>query len=275
MTVTQLIDSTSMMTGTGDKRMDADSQARLLFDRMALDFDRIVKRKDVDYYFQKSTANNNDQMAFYSEATGYYPSGVTGAVPKSGVTLVGYRVNSNFQLERLGKSLVWSGVTSSTAEAGGLGSGDIGMVYLPKTLTGAWPGIVDGMDSDYQVIASQVYRLEYQFLLKGYTDASGGAYPAILSVTPWDTRQAHTAIDGLRDVSAIVVAVAILDETSRKLVQTAQYDAMVSALPNPSGTSSILQSWNNSNYLTASNIPRTAAAQIRIYQRYFYLNPTP
>lgn len=268
--VTQLVNSTSTVTVTGNKRLDADSQARLLFDRMALDFERIVKRADVDYYFQQNTGN--DQMAFYSEATGYYPSGVTGSTPKSGVSLIGYRVTSNYQLERLSKSLVWNGATSSTADAGGLTGSDIGMVFLPKTLTGSWPKVADGTDSNYQVIADQVYRLEYNFLLKPYTDASGATHPAVLSVTPWDTRQSHTTPNGLCDVSAVVVAVAILDETSRKIVQTGQYTAMVSELTEASGSSSILQVWNGSNYLTGSGISQAATSQIRIYQRYFYLN---
>ena len=70
--VMQLINSTSILTGNSNKRMAADSQARLLLDRMAQDFGKIVKRADVDYFFQ--TNAGNDQMAFYSETTGYYCS---------------------------------------------------------------------------------------------------------------------------------------------------------------------------------------------------------
>jgi hypothetical protein len=59
------------------------------------------------------------------------------------------------------------------------------------------------------------------------------------------------------------------------MVQTGQYAAMVSALTEASGTSSIIQAWNGSNYLTGSGISKAAASQLRIYQRYFYLNSTP
>ncbi|MEI6337849.1 MAG: prepilin-type N-terminal cleavage/methylation domain-containing protein, partial [Verrucomicrobiota bacterium] len=270
--VMQLINSTSILTGNSNKRMAADSQARLLLDRMAQDFGKIVKRTDVDYFFQ--TNAGNDQMAFYSETTGYYPSGVTGNTPKSGVSLVGYRVNSNFQLERLSKSLVWNGVTGSTTGAGGLTTSDIAMVFLPKTLTASWPKIADGSDDNYQVIADQVFRLEFQFLLKSYTDPTGGTQPATLSLVPWDTRRSHTAPNGLGDVSAIVVTLALLDTTSRKVVQASQYPGMISALPDAGGTTSALQAWTDSGYLTASNIPPQAAAQIRLYQRYFYLSPS-
>ena len=270
--VSQLISSTSAVTNNGKKRMDADSQARLLLDRMALDFGQIVKRADVDFYFEKHAGN--DQMAFFSEAAGYYPSGVSGPTPKSGASLIGYRVNDNFQLERLSKSLVWSGVNGSTPGAGGVTGSDLPMAFLPNTITGSWGhGIEDGTDPDYHVIADQVYRLEYQFLLKPYTDAAGTVHPAVLSLTPWDTRQAaHSTANGLSDVSAIVVTMAILDNTSRKIVPDGSDQGLVAALPDAEAGTSILQTWNGSGYLKTSGIPPAAAAQIRIYQRYFYLN---
>ena len=76
--------------------MDADSQARQLLDRMAVDFAQMVKRSDVDYYVKSSAASplrhvlqpGNDQIAFYSAVPGYYPP--TGS--QSPVSLVAYRV---------------------------------------------------------------------------------------------------------------------------------------------------------------------------------------
>lgn len=266
-----LVNSAASVAGAGNKRMDTDSQARLLLDRMALDFSKIVKRSDVDYDFQKKTGN--DQMAFYSEATGYYPNGVTGTTLQSGISLVGYRVNSDNQLERLGRSLVWNGVTSSTSGASGVSGIDLkAMAYLPATLSGRWPGIDDGSDANYQVIADSVYRLEFNFLLKSFTDSSGVLQPSVLSLTPWDTRQGHTTANGLADVSAVVVTLGLLDNTSRKLVPSADYAGMITALPDASGSTPILKTWSDSNYLSGSGIPKTAAAQLRIYQRYFYLD---
>ena len=260
--VAQLVNSTALITGTGNKRMDTDSQARLLFDRMALDFGKIVKRPDVDYYFLKNTGN--DQMAFFSEVAGYNPNGVSTSAIQSGVSLVGYWINANYQLERLGKALICTDATNAMVFSSTAG-----------TLTAAWPGIVDGSDANYQVIADRVYRLEYDFLLKPYTDSTGKQKPSVLSLTPWDTRQNHTTANGLADVSAIVVAIGLLDDTSRKIVQAGQYAGMVSALPDASNSTSILQSWSGGSYLTGSGIPRTAMSQLRIYQRTFYLCTTP
>ena len=44
--------STASITTLGHKQMDADSQARQLLDRMAIDFAQMVKRSDVDYFLQ-------------------------------------------------------------------------------------------------------------------------------------------------------------------------------------------------------------------------------
>ena len=69
----------------------------------------MLRRSDVDYYL-KTPANvqpGNDQIAFYSEVPGYYPS--TGA--QSPISLVSYRINAQFRTERLGKGLLWNGVS--------------------------------------------------------------------------------------------------------------------------------------------------------------------
>ena len=51
---TQLLNSAATVTILGHKRMDADSQARQVFDRMAIDFAQMVKRTDVDSYVKDS-----------------------------------------------------------------------------------------------------------------------------------------------------------------------------------------------------------------------------
>src|SRR5213082_3184843 len=95
---TQLLNSAATITILGHKQMDADSEARQLLDRMAIDFAQMVKRFDVDYYVKSNASVSsglrrvlqlgNDQIAFYSAVPGYYP--VTGS--QSPVSLVAYRV---------------------------------------------------------------------------------------------------------------------------------------------------------------------------------------
>src|SRR5258705_6572813 len=104
---TQLLNSAATTMTLGHKRMDADSQARQLLDRMAIDFDQMVKRTDVSY-FVKTTGNTeagNDQITFFSAVPGYYSQGGY----NSNASLVAYRVNADRnsasynKLERMGK----------------------------------------------------------------------------------------------------------------------------------------------------------------------------
>src|SRR6266511_710959 len=131
---TQLLNSAATITTLGHKQMDADSQARQLLDRMAIDFAQMVKRSDVDFFAKGTTAPNsvggtmtgNDRIAFYSGVPGYYPS----TVLQSPVSLVAYRVNSLNgtaafnKLERLGNGLVWNGASPT----------DTPVVFMPLTI---------------------------------------------------------------------------------------------------------------------------------------------
>src|SRR5437867_10057479 len=127
--VAQLMTSATAITRTGNKHIDTDTQARVVFDRMALDFAQMVKRTDVDYYVKQRTGYNghgnghgwgqghhgdlgSDQMAFFTQVPGYYPSGTVSG-QKSPVSLVAYRVNEGSasnpayaKLERMAKGLL-------------------------------------------------------------------------------------------------------------------------------------------------------------------------
>ena len=70
---TQLLNSAATIVTLGNKGMDTDSQARQLLDRMAIDFDQMLKRTDVSYYVKTlgNTETGNDQIAFFSAVPGY------------------------------------------------------------------------------------------------------------------------------------------------------------------------------------------------------------
>src|SRR6059058_810931 len=108
--VAQLMSSTTAITRTGNKHIDTDTQARVVFDRMALDFSQILKRTDIYYYVKqrsgynghgnghgwgqgKNGAKGSDQMAFFSAVPGYYPSNPAGE--HSPISLVAYRVTES------------------------------------------------------------------------------------------------------------------------------------------------------------------------------------
>lgn len=284
--VTQLMNATATVTAMGSKHMDADSAARALFDRMAIDFNQAVKRADVDYYLKGRPAGNNqagnDQIAFYSEVSGYYPSSSN----NSPVSLVAYRLDPNtFRIDRLGKGLQWNGVSIT----------DTPVVFLPIPLASplpsplpsptpsvlpnpAWPQAANmDADADYETIGPQLFRFEYYYVLRGQ-DATTS--PSIFSDTPWDTRAPlnHTGVDGLRDVAAVGVVIAVIDSKTRVLVSDAQLatlagqmkDFNAATMPKPGDLEA---QWQTA--VTGSSLPRLASAAIRIYGRTFYLNSTP
>lgn len=248
LSVARLFDNVATLTTAGSKRMEADGQARPLLDRLAIDFARMLRRSDVDYYL-KTPANvqtGNDQIAFYSEVPGYYPS--TGS--QSPISLVSYRINAQFKVERLGKGLLWNGVSP----------GSTPIAFLPLTIAASWPAATNGTaDPDYEMAAANVFRLEYFYCLTN----------GKLSLTPWDTDAGHTAVNGMQDVTAISVAIAAIDPKSRALLSDTQL-ATVTARMNdfalPMGPGALLARWQEA--LNATNdMPRSAISGVRIYQR--------
>jgi type II secretion system protein J len=259
--VTSLINSAATITTLDSKRMDADSQARQLLDRMAIDFTQMVKRSDVDYYL-KSSANpqtaGNDQLAFYSTVAGYCPATSTSA-QRSPISLVSYRINSQNKLERMGKGLVWNGSTTDTP-----------MVFW-ATIAATWPtATTTASDPDYEEIGPQVFRFEYYYLLRNGT----------VSDTPWDTSAGHTSVTGMQDVAAIVADIAMIDPKSKVLLsdpQIATFTASSQAnfLANYAtgvAPGQLLAQWQN-KLDGITSLPRPAVSGIRLYERYFYLSP--
>ena len=282
--VAQITNSASATVSGSRKHMDADSQARAIFDRMATDIGKMVKRRDMDCIVKGSsndapnnppTMPGNDAMFLFSEAPGY--SSTLTPTQKSPVTLVGYRINESatpgapaYSLERLASAIPW--------ETGAAGSG---VAFLTRaspastpapgsTIATGWSSSVgaiannftDGTSADYQAIGEQVFRFEYCYLLKDGT----------FSNTPFIAP--HTTAQGLQDVSAIVVAFAILDSNSRKIATDLK--KLSEALPDANPPTLMAESWKNkiaeAGFASSVGIPQLAAGQVRIYQRFFYLN---
>ncbi len=252
LSVARLFDNAAALTATANKRMEADGQARSLLDRLAVDFAQMLRRSDIDYYLKTPTnaQPGNDQVAFYSEVPGYYPS--TGS--QSPISLVGYRIGAQFKMERLGKGLLWNGGSSSNTP----------MAFLPLTIATIWPAATDDTtDSDYEIAAANVFRFEYFYCL------TSGNY----SVTPWDTNAGHTGVNGMQDVAALAIAVATIDPKSRVLLSDSHL-ATVAARMNDVADSmepgALLAQWQDA-LNTTDDMPRSAISGIRIYQRSFPL----
>jgi len=261
---TQLLNSAATTTTLGNKRMDADSQERQLLDRMAIDFDQMLKRRDVSYFVKSlgNTQAGNDQIAFFSTVPGYYPSGA-----ESPLSVVAYRVNNNNKLERLGKGLVWNGVSAT----------DTPMIFLPLTISNTWPYATNqNSDPAYEVMGSDVFRFEYYYLLSS-SPSVGTANQ--LSAGPWSSTNTFS----VKDVAAIVISIAVIEPKSKVLLTDSQIATLAGSLidygtpaagcpaPDWQRPGKLLEQWqcvlDNTN-----SFPRPAISGIRLYERYYYLN---
>jgi len=327
--LTQLINNAAPIARTANKHIDTDTQARVVLDRMAVDFAKMLKRTDVDYYVKGPTnytghgnghaygkkvqtgQQGSDQIAFFSQAPGYYPS--TGT--QSPITLVAYRVNSDsswqsyLKLERMAKGLLCNGVlNNAVTNPNNKNSRAIlyPIVFFPGQITagtgawaqpwGPWAAAItnnssggansSSYDPDYETIGPQVFRFEYYYLLKNGT----------VTDVPWDTtaRPTQTSLTnpvdiGLTDIEAIAVTIAVIDPQSRSLVSDSSLFDLASDMAdfknakgngNPAKKIGDLEaSWNTTVLTVASTgqtstglaVPPAAASAIRIYNRYFDL----
>ena len=262
--LSQLINSAASIATLGNKRMDADSQARPLLERMALDFAQIVKRSDVSYYLKTAGTpmTGNDLVGFYSAVQGYYPT------TPSPISVVAYRVNSDASssvayncLERMGKGLDWNGASTTSMP----------VVFLPLTIHGTWPSVasssayddIDPAKKTYEIIGPQVFRFEYYYLEK--TTGNLVAYPAAWTSLP---------VVAIKDAAAIVVAIAAIDPKSKGLLSNSQIATLVESLPDYAsgwGPGELLAQWQSA-LDGITNMPRPAISGIRLYERCFYIS---
>jgi competence protein ComGC len=245
--VAQLMTSATAITRTGNKHVDTDTQARVVFDRMALDFAQMLKRTDVDYYIKQRQNYNghgnghgwgrgrngdlgSDQIAFFSQVLGFYPQ----PSYESPISLIAYRVNEDNssnpaygRLERMAKGLLWNGVSNS----------NIPMVFFPLTIDATWPAATHNFaggnpnlsrDNDYETIGPGVFRFEYYYLLKN----------GRVTDWPWDWRDpqfqdpdqltiSNPRQIGLSQVEAIAVAIAVIDPAGRALIDSLSPDRIL------------------------------------------------
>jgi prepilin-type N-terminal cleavage/methylation domain-containing protein len=252
--VAQMVGSASSITGNSKKRLDADDEARLVFDRLAGDINGMVKRRDINPLFLAS--NGNDAFYFYSQAPAY---STNAAANNSQVALIGYAItNSGVGLVRFSSGQSWDTLSFSNPS--------LAMIAATSA-------------TNFHVIAPDVFRMEFALLMKpGTVNNSGSANGTNVYF------QTNNAGQALRDVSGMVLAIALLDPTSRQIVSTSALTALAGVMNDAvissntfgtiNGSSSLVipaDAWRT-NALINSGIPPAARAQIRIYQRYIPIN---
>jgi prepilin-type N-terminal cleavage/methylation domain-containing protein len=291
--VTQVVNSAATVARPANKHIDTDTEARVVFDRMAVDFGHMLKRSDIDYWLKQtgpryypghsfghskgnghrpgSGQQGSDQIAFFSQVPGYYPSSGS----QSPLSLVGYRVNTTtYQLERMAKGLLWNAVPYSGNATKAVYPKP--MVFLPLTIPTMWPSATDSTaDTNtppaYETIGPNVFRFEYYYLMK---DGS-------ITDNPWKTglTPPHTLANFPSDVEAIAVVIAVIDPASRSLLSDQNIIDLASNMNDyrtqngkgPVKTGVIEAQWNSVVTTNGAVVPQAANQAIRIYSRYFDL----
>lgn len=280
--LSRIVTSASTIVTLGNKRMDSDTQARLVFDRMAADFGQMIKRTDVDFYAKGGSDPEigNDRIAFFSQMPGYYPTNGN----QSPLSLVAYRINalqgsSSYDgMERMGKGLLWSAVSPTPTRSPVPSPNGIWIIYGGSpTLQTNWPSATLGdpsdpnyKDPDFELIGPQIFRFEYFYVLKEGT-LTDGLTP--IAVAP-----------GMQNVSAITAVIGAIDPKSRVLLSNNQIDTLAgtmhdfsSNMHQPGNTTTQLgdlaAQWQSAIEATTS-LPQPAISGVRVYQRTFYLLPS-
>jgi prepilin-type N-terminal cleavage/methylation domain-containing protein len=285
-----MMGSATRLTDKTSRNIDASSEAKQILDRIGQDIAGMVNRTDIDQYFLSSPGN--DQMFVYSQTPGYFDNSI-GTSQQRSLSLIGYRISSSANpslapaLERVAQGLTWSGadnfpflvfpprtsVTQSLAASSG-------------TIPLQWASTVNDPDttpSFWHTVGSQVFRLEICYQLRDgtftFTPPTPSAPPAASTSTSFPPAPVPGSIN---DTTGLVVAIAVLDNKSRQIVPAARWKTLIAALPdltqndlNATPVRLMESSWNaainQSTFAAAAGIPSEAAAQVRIYQRFYAL----
>jgi prepilin-type N-terminal cleavage/methylation domain-containing protein len=309
-----IVGASLKISDTTGRGADSSNEAKQVLDRIGVDIAGMLNRPDIDQFYYKAVGN--DKMFFYTQQTGFFDSTVI-AAGESPVTFVGYRIDTNTlvnpaapALERLGQGLDWddssnkitgvkidshstttfmtfltfpprTSVTSSVVAIGGSITnqwGNDAAQPLPD-VGSVGQNYDDGTSPYYDSIGNQVFRLEICFQRQ---NGSFTQYPAY-------TNSAPVYGASLSNTVAIVVAIAVLDSRSRKLVTTANWTALTAALRDPTDSDlagsggppavapQLMDSiWNAAiqqpTFSSSVGIPAAVASHIKVYQRYYYLN---
>jgi len=288
----QLMSNTSVATNASKGRLNADDQARFALDRIGDDLSHLSKRADLDYYIKKQSGN--DLFYFYSEVPGLGSGGTAiDADNVSGVSLVGYRINAENQLERYSETQSWEDLSFLTYTDNDTVDPHSEINVPAETET----------DPNFHVLCNGVFRLEITFLLR---DGTYSAFPSLQNDSPmltgidkvgrrqWDSGETSGATSlcvgldgtaqiwrglGWRDVSAVIVTIAVIDDSSLKIISStsssltdvaSKFSDTTGTLISP--TDLPLKDWSDQIKPGSLGIPKKAVAGIRVYQRAFYLN---
>ena len=285
--VAALVNSAANTTNRGHTRMDTDEQARVVMERMGLDFKRLVLRSDVDFQFIKhattDSQDGNDEFYFYANTEGY--------AGDRGLSVVGYRVDpggTNATIDNTGKlergvhGLFWSAAggtqmafaqatpspTPATSPSAAAAPTPTQSLQFSNTLDQKNLLPTDSAN-EFQVLSDNVFRLEFSFLLKGSQSTN-----PVVSTAMTDPMTGAATLQ-IQSVAAIIVTIAVLDGKSQALLTDTARHTLQTAFPDAVAGQNTASTWSTlagqPAFAAGLNLSPALTNGIRIYQRYFYL----
>ena len=265
----QLVSMTAKSTQVSSTRMGSEDISRGVMGLMANDIARMVRRPLGDIDALILNLPGNDKLFFLGESPGYMAKAQ--ASDQSSFSLIGYRINRDFKLERLGKALTWDQPGASIGFLDPLNAPAAGQA----TIAQLWPNTVgqapdfDGADPDFALTSEDVFRIEFCLV-----DLDGRIFQVTSNWKAWEDDDGD-GIPNLNEIRAVVVAIGVLDRANRaKIPDLAQLEAALRDPvqvdfdpPNPRLMRSVWESAISAPDFAASvGIPVEAAGSIRIYQ---------
>jgi type II secretory pathway pseudopilin PulG len=251
----QVVALTSRAILINKMKLDSAAQARLFFDRLAMDLAARPHRSDLGMAFYKngsagSTPGTNDQIQFYSSVDAY--SGTRQ------VAWINYEIataaSTPYQLVRGANGNYWTSASGSQP-----------LVYWMANATASSTSLTPPLASSSNdvVLAGGIFRLEISFV----TTTTG-------ALTNAPTMSTSTTPTSYENVSALVVSVAVLDSRNLALLTSTQLAALSGDFQDNAEGDAPLVDWQSQMATTgfASGLPRQAVQNIRLYQRTFDLN---
>lgn len=255
-----------------DRATDAAAQARLAFDRLAIDLSALVRGTEVDFQADNTSSTLLQFLAVVPSAGN--------STDNRGASMVAYSVtpradNSNHLcLLRADKSVSWS-----DRNIMGLNSSGLPIRFTDPT----YPPALTVTPPDYQILAPAVFRLVIGFQL--YPDnsavklASGETVPKaqgqivysppVKTITIPNSTTTADYVD-LTRVHALVIGAAAADLNTLRTLPPDQLQEIANLLTLPTADALATDAWT-SVLATNTFIPPAARQGIRLFQRHYPL----
>ncbi|XHR26732.1 MAG: type II secretion system protein J [Chthoniobacteraceae bacterium] len=279
--IVQITSATSHSVQLSNRPVDAAAQARLVLDRLGMDFAGLVRRPDFDLVAVNDSLGTGNILRFFSMVASTGTAADNRKMSLVAYQLATHRDNHNLPcLIRAGMPVNWSQTGFFGLKANGLpirfSDAAFPSALLPQNSTGS---------SDYDILAPGVIQMVIGFKLSmdnqsvtlsdsTQLDHARGQIvysPPVASWTSTDRSESVAYVD-LSRVDSLVVGIVAIDLDSLKLLQSAaQINALAACFPAPSSINTApLQVWYDTAGTASqlpSSVPLAVRQSIRVFQR--------